>query len=120
MEMKKNGKHILVSSPRKCLKGHYQSLCPLRSQESKSTEGRIPRKTRRKRRTLKKKSLSLEEEKYIQFERMPITLVEYLPNEFLQNQSEDEMKEEVVQCYMVSIDDNEREVDEVTLLLGQH
>ena len=120
MEMKKNGKHTLVSSPRKWLKGHYQSLCPLRSQESKSVEGSIPRKIRRKRRTLKKKSLSLEEEKYIQFERMPITLVEYLPKEFLQNQSEDEMKEEVVQCYMVSNDDNEREVDEVTLLLGQH
>ena len=51
---------------------------------------------------------------------MPITLVKYLPKEFLQNQSEDEMKEEVVQCYMVSIDDNEREVDEVTLLLGPH
>ena len=51
---------------------------------------------------------------------MPITLVEYLPKEFLQNHSKDEMKEEVVQCCMVSIDDNEREVDEVTLLSGQH
>ena len=30
------------------------------------------------------------------------------------------MKEEVVQCCMVSIDDNEQEVDEVTLLSGQH
>ena len=68
----------------------------------------------------KKRSMILEEEKNIQFERMPITLVEYLPKEFLQNQFEDDMKEEVVQCYMVSIDDNEREVDEVTLLLGQH
>ena len=51
---------------------------------------------------------------------MPITLVEYLPKEFLQNHSKDEMKEEVVQCCMVSIDDNEQEVDEVTLLPGQH
>ena len=51
--------------------------------------------------------MSLEEEKYIQSERMPITLVEYLPKEFLQNHSEDKMKEEVVQCCMVSIDDNE-------------
>ena len=61
-----------------------------------------------------KKSMSLVEEKYIQSKRMPITLVEILPKEFLQNHSEDEMKEEVVQCCMVSIDDNEREVDEVT------
>nr|POE75877.1 nadp-dependent glyceraldehyde-3-phosphate dehydrogenase [Quercus suber] len=53
--------------------------------------------------------MSLEEEKYVQSERMPITLVEYLPNEFLQNHSKDEIKEEVVQCCMVSIDDNERE-----------
>ena len=51
---------------------------------------------------------------------MPITLVEYLPKEILQNHSEDEMKEEVVQCCMVSIDDNERKVDEVTLLSRQH
>ena len=62
----------------------------------------------------KKRSMILEEEKYIQFERMPITLVEYLPKEFLQNHSEDEMKEEVVQCCTVSIDDSERKVDEVT------
>ena len=54
--MKKSGKQILVRNPRKWLKGHYQSLCPLRSQESKSVEGRIPRKTRRKRRTLKRKA----------------------------------------------------------------
>ena len=39
--------------------------------------------------------MSLEEEKYIQSEKMPITLAEYLPKEFLQNHSEDEMKEEV-------------------------
>ena len=64
--------------------------------------------------------MSLEEEKYIQSEKMPITLAEYLPKEFLQNHSEDEMKEEVVQCCMVSIDDNEQEVDEVTLLSRQH
>ena len=51
---------------------------------------------------------------------MPITLVEYLPKEFLQNHSKDEMKEEVVQCCMVSIDDNEREIDEVTLCSSQH
>ena len=30
------------------------------------------------------------------------------------------MKEEVVQCCMISIDDNEQEIDEVTLLSGQH
>nr|POF02863.1 hypothetical protein CFP56_10921 [Quercus suber] len=47
-------------------------------------------------------------------------IVEYLPKEFLQNHSEDEMKEEVVQCCTVSVDDNEREVDKVTLLSGQH
>ena len=41
---------------KKWLKSHYQSLCPLRSQELKSTKGRFPRKTRRKRRTLKRKA----------------------------------------------------------------
>ena len=49
-----------------------------------------------------------------------LTLLEYLPKEFLQNHSKDEMKEEAMQCCMVSIDDNEREVDEVTLLSDQH
>ena len=78
------------------------------------------KKNKKKKKNTQKKSVSLEEEKYIQYERMPITLVEYLPKEFLQNHSEDEMKEEIVQCCMVSIDDNEREVDEVTLLSGQH
>ena len=78
------------------------------------------KKNKKKKKNTQKKSLSLEEEEYIQSERMPITLVEYLPKEFLQNHSKDEMKEEVVQCCMVSIDDNEREVDEVTLLSGQH
>ena len=78
------------------------------------------KKNKKKKKNTQKKSMSLEEEKYIQSERMPITLVEYLPKEFLQNHSEDEMIEEVVQCCMVSIDDNEREVDEETLLPGQY
>ena len=78
------------------------------------------KKNKKKKKNTQKKSMSLEEEKYIQFERMPITLVEYLPKEFLENHSEDEMKEEVVQCCMVSINDNEWEVDEVTLFSGQH
>ena len=78
------------------------------------------KKNKKKKKNTQKKSMSLEEEKYIQSERMPITLVEYLPKEFLQNHSKDEMKEEVVQCCMVSIDDNEREIDEVTLCSSQH
>ncbi|KAL4614682.1 hypothetical protein ACB092_07G071000 [Castanea dentata] len=78
------------------------------------------KKNKKKKKNTQEKSMSLEEEKYIQSERTPITLVEYLPKGFLQNHFEDEMKEEVVQCCMVSIDDNEREVDEVTLLSSQH
>uniref|UniRef100_A0A7N2MYZ7 Uncharacterized protein n=1 Tax=Quercus lobata TaxID=97700 RepID=A0A7N2MYZ7_QUELO len=51
---------------------------------------------------------------------MPITLVEYLPKKFLQNHSENEMKEEVVQCYMVSVDDNEQEkIDNSSQPLGE-
>ena len=78
------------------------------------------KKNKKKKKNTQKKSMSLEEEGYIQSERMPITLVEYLPKEFFQNHSKDEMKEEVVQCCMVSIDDNEREIDEVTLCSSQH
>ena len=37
------------------------------------------KKNKKKKKNTQKKSLSLEEEEYIQFERMPITLVEYLP-----------------------------------------
>ena len=68
---------------------------------------KVSKKNKKKKKNTQKKSMSLEEEKYIQSERMPITLVEYLPKEFFQNHSEDEMKEEVVQCCMVSINDNE-------------
>ena len=78
------------------------------------------KKNKKKKKNTQKKSMSLRNEKYIQSERMSITLVEYLPKEFLQNHLEDDMKEKVVQCCMVSINNNEQEVDEVTLLLGQH
>ena len=64
--------------------------------------------------------MSLEEEEYVQSERMPITLVEYLPKKFLRHHSKNEIKEEVVQCCMVSVDDNEQEVNEVTLRSGRH
>ena len=64
--------------------------------------------------------MSLEEEEYVQSERMPITLVEYLPKKFLRHHSENEIKEEVVQCCMVSVDDNEQEVNKVTLRSGRH
>ena len=76
------------------------------------------KKNKKKKKNTQKKSLSLEEEEYIQSERMPIALVEYLPKKFPQNHSENEMKEEVVQCCMVSVDDNEQEVNEVTLHSG--
>ena len=68
---------------------------------------KVSKKNKKKKKNTQKKSMSLEEEKYIQSERIPITLVEYLPKEFFQNHSEDEMKEEVVQCCMVSVNDNE-------------
>ena len=95
-------------------------IMPFEKPEVKIHRRKDSKKNKKKKKNTQKKSMSLEEEEYIQSERMPITLVEYLPKEFLQNHSEDEMKEEVVQCCMVSIDDNEREIDEVTLLSSQH
>ncbi|XP_075655888.1 uncharacterized protein LOC142626006 [Castanea sativa] len=95
-------------------------IMPFEKPGVKIHERKDSKKNKKKKKNTQKKSMSLEEEKYIQSKRMPITLVEHLPKEFLQNHSEDEMREEVVQCFMVSIDDNGRDVDEVTLLSSQH
>ena len=110
----------IVKKSKKMAKWPLPIIMPFEKPGFKIHGMKDSKKNKKKKKNTQKKSMSLKDEKYIQSERMLITLVEYLPKEFLQNHFEDEMKEKVVQCCMASIDDNEQEVDEVTLLLGQH